>query len=50
MPADAPRIDQPSVGIVIGEQQGADVGARAFGIGRADHYESGLAALCFAAH
>ena len=35
--ADAPRIDQPSVGIVIGEQHGADVGALAFGIGRADH-------------
>ena len=40
--ADAPRIDQPSVGIVIGEQHGADVGALAFGIGRADHHESGL--------
>ena len=35
--ADAAGIDQLAVGIVVGEQQGAEIRPRAFGIGPADH-------------
>ena len=32
-------IDQPAIGIVVGEQQRAEIGPASFGIGLADHHE-----------